>query len=174
VAYPGDVVGLVNTGALRVGDTLFQGRPVRYPPIPSFAPEHFAAVRAKDFGRFKQFRRGVAQLAEEGVVQVLRSDFRGEATPVLAAVGPMQFEVVTHRLAEEFGAEAVLDQLGYSIAMRTDEASAVTLRTISGIEVLTRVVDEVLLVLFPDKWRLAWVQRQHPDVLLEPLVAATS
>ena len=173
LAYPGDVVGLVNTGALRVGDTLYQGKPVRFPPIPSFAPEHFAAVRAKDFGRFKQFRRGVAQLAEEGVVQVLRSDYRGEATPVLAAVGPMQFEVVTHRLAEEFGAEAVLDQLGYSIAMRTDEASAVTLRTISGIEVLTRVVDEALLVLFPDKWRLAWVQRQHPNVLLEPLVAST-
>jgi peptide chain release factor 3 len=86
----------------------------------------------------------------------------------------MQFEVVTHRLAEEFGAEALLDTLAFSIAMRTDEASAVTLRSISGIEVLTRVVDEALLVLFPDKWRLAWVQRQHPDVVLEPLVAATT
>ena len=167
-------MGLVNTGALRVGDTLFQGKAVRFPPIPSFAPEHFAAVRAKDFGRFKQFRRGVAQLAEEGVVQVLRSDFRGEATPVLAAVGPMQFEVVTHRLAEEFGAEAVLDQLGFSIAMRTDEASAVTLRTISGIEVLTRVVDEALLVLFPDKWRLAVGAAPAPHLVLEPLVAATT
>lgn len=55
VAYPGDVVGLVNATALRVGDTLHLQRPVRFPGIPSFAPEHFAVVRSRDTARYKQF-----------------------------------------------------------------------------------------------------------------------
>ena len=76
-AFPGDVIGLVNANALRVGDTIYAGEPVRYPPIASFAPEHFATVRAVDSGRYKQFRSGIEQLDQEGVVQVLRSDLRG-------------------------------------------------------------------------------------------------
>ncbi|MGA8987196.1 peptide chain release factor 3, partial [Aeromicrobium sp.] len=70
-AYPGDVVGLVNASQLSIGDTLFAGTAVRFPPIPSFAPEHFAVVRSRDAGRHKQFRRGIDQLDREGVVQVL-------------------------------------------------------------------------------------------------------
>lgn len=86
-AYPGDVVGLVNAAALRVGDTLYGGQPALFPPMPTFAPEHFAVVRPVDIGRSKQFRRGIAQLDEEGLVQVLVSDVRGDQAPVLAAVG---------------------------------------------------------------------------------------
>ena len=67
--------------------------PVTFPPIPSFAPEHFAVARVRDTGRFKQFRKGIAQLDEEGVVQVLRDPDLGDQAPMLAAVGPMQFEV---------------------------------------------------------------------------------
>ena len=99
LAYPGDVVGLVNACALRVGDSLYVDEPVIFPPIPSFAPEHFAVCRAVDSGRYKQFRRGIEQLEQEGTVQVLRSDLRGDQAPVLAAVGPMQFEVAEHRMA---------------------------------------------------------------------------
>jgi peptide chain release factor 3 len=99
VAYPGDVVGLVNASALRVGDSLYVGEPVVFPPIPSFAPEHFAVCRAVDSSRYKQFRRGIEQLEQEGTVQVLRSELRGDQAPVLAAVGPMQFEVAEHRMA---------------------------------------------------------------------------
>ena len=90
--------------ALGIGDTLYVDEPVRFPPLPSFAPEHFAVARAKDSGRYKQFRRGITQLEQEGVVQVLRSDLRGDQAPVLAAVGPMQFEVATHRMTHEFNA----------------------------------------------------------------------
>ena len=87
-AFPGDVIGLVNATALRPGDTLYAGEvPVEFPPIPSFAPEHFAVVRGKDAGKAKQFRRGIEQLDTEGVIQVLASDLRGDQAPVLAAVG---------------------------------------------------------------------------------------
>jgi len=172
-AYPGDVVGLVNASALRVGDSLYVDEPVVFPPIPSFAPEHFAVCRAQDTGRYKQFRRGIEQLEQEGVVQVLRSERRGDQAPVLAAVGPMQFEVAEARMAGEFTAPVRLDRLDYTLARRTTSQWRRALDAESGVEVLERG-DGELLALFGGAWRLGRVQRDFPDVVLEPLVAAGS
>ena len=170
-AYPGDVVGLVNGADLRVGDTLYLGTPVEYPPLPTFAPEHFAVARAKDAGRYKQFRRGIAQLEAEGVVQVLRSDLRGDQAPVLAAVGPMQFEVAEHRMSTEFNSPVLLERLGYTLALRTTRDWVSALNAERGVEVLHRG-DGELLALFPDRWRVASARRNLPDAVLEPPVAA--
>src|SRR6202453_1560750 len=174
VASPGDVMGLVNAGALRPGDPLYAGIPVSFPPIPSFAPEHFAVVRCKDAGKYKQFRRGIDQLDTEGVVQVLASDLRGDQAPVLAAVGPLQFDVVLHRLEHEFGARSELDQLGYEIARQTDEAAIAVLAGLRGAEVLTRRLDGALLALFADKWRLNAIRRDNPSLRLDPLLAGVA
>jgi peptide chain release factor 3 len=171
IAFPGDVVGLVNANALRVGDTLYVEQPVTFPPIPSFSPEHFAVVRAKDSSRYKQFRRGIEQLDHEGVVQVLRSDLRGDQAPVLAAVGPMQFEVAEHRMAGEFNSPISLDRLAYSLARRTDDEGREALRGQRAVEVLTRS-DGVLLAVFSDRWRLQSVERDLEDILLAPLVVS--
>jgi peptide chain release factor 3 len=171
-AFPGDVIGLVNATALRPGDTLYAGDvPVEFPPIPSFAPEHFAVVRGKEAGKQKQFRRGIEQLDTEGVVQVLASDLRGDQAPVLAAVGPLQFDVVLNRLEHEFGARAELDHLNYTLARRTDAEGIRALTGQRGVEVLTRRHDGATLALFSDKWRLGQVQREHPGIMLEPLIA---
>ena len=171
LAYPGDVVGLVNASALRVGDSLYVDEPVAFPSIPSFAPEHFVVARSNDSGRYKQFRRGIEQLEQEGVVQVLRSDLRGDQAPVLAAVGPMQFEVAQHRMAGEMGAPVTLDRLTYSLARRTTKEWVAELDRQSGVEVLLRG-DGEWLALFADPWRLGRTQRDLPDAVLEPLVAA--
>jgi peptide chain release factor 3 len=173
-AFPGDVIGLVNATALRPGDTLYADVPVAYPPIPSFAPEHFAVVRCKDAGKYKQFRRGIDQLDTEGVVQVLSSDLRGDQAPVLAAVGPLQFDVVLHRLEHEFGAKSELSPLDYELARLTDEAGTEALKGARGAEVLTRRLDSALLALFADKWRLNAIQRDNPSVRLDPLLAGTA
>ncbi|HEV3379765.1 MAG TPA: peptide chain release factor 3 [Trebonia sp.] len=175
VAYPGDVIGLVNATALRPGDTLYAAgaQPVSYPPIPSFAPEHFGVVRCRDAGKYKQFRRGIDQLDTEGVVQVLSSDLRGDQAPVLAAVGPLQFDVVLHRLEHEFGARSDFDRLDYELARLTDEAGAETLKGVRGAEVLTRRLDGVFMALFADKWRLNAIQRDNPALKLDALLAGT-
>ncbi|MGI8662221.1 MAG: peptide chain release factor 3 [Acidimicrobiales bacterium] len=168
--YPGDVIGLVNATDVRVGDTLWADVPVTFPTIPSFAPEHFANVRARDAGRFKQFRKGIGQLDEEGVVQVLRDPDLGDQAPMLAAVGPMQFEVAVHRLENEFGAPVVLSPTSYTVARRTDEPSAPALRAMSGVRVLERS-DGVLLALFESPYWLARVESEQPELALERLVA---
>ena len=173
-AFPGDIVGLVNAGALRPGDTLYEADPVLFPPIPSFAPEYFSIARGADAGRFKQFRRGIEQLDSEGVIQVLRSDLRGDQSPVLAAVGPLQFEVVSSRMADEFGAPVLLDTLGYSVTRRTDAAGAEQLNGQAEVEVLERRSDGALLAVFVNKWRLETIKRKFPDLTLDALPAGST
>jgi peptide chain release factor 3 len=172
VAYPGDVVGLVNANALGVGDTLYAEQPVQFPPLTTFAPEHFAVCHSRDAAKHKQFRKGIAQLDSEGVVQVLTSDRRGDGAPVLAVVGPMQFEVATHRMEHEFGAPVDLDRLPYSLALRTDEASAPGILAAARNAEILRRADGELLAVFPDKWGLRVLQQNKPELTLEPLVAA--
>jgi peptide chain release factor 3 len=173
-AFPGDIVGLVNAGALRPGDTLYEADPVQFPAIPSFSPEYFSVARGADAGRFKQFRRGIEQLDSEGVIQVLRSDLRGDQSPVLAAVGPLQFEVVSSRMADEFGAPVLLDTLGYSITRRTDAEGAELLADQAEVEVLERRSDGALLAVFVNKWRLETFRRKYPDMRLDPLPAGSA
>ena len=171
-AYPGDVVGLVNATDVRVGDSLYDpaGRPVTFPPIPSFAPEFFMGARVLDTGRFKQFRRGIAQLDEEGVVQVLRDPELGDSSPVLAAVGRLQFEVATFRLEHEFGAATELTPTNYKVARRTDEASEPALRRMRGVTVLRRA-DGSRLALFESPYWLERVEADNPELTLQRLVA---
>ncbi len=169
-AFPGDVVGLVNATEVRVGDTLYVGPAIEFPTIPSFAPELFASIRVRDSGRFKQFRTGIRQLDEEGVVQVLRDPDLGDQAPMLAAVGQMQFEVAVHRLEHEFGAPVELTPTSYRIARLTDEPSATVLRAMAGVRVLARV-DGSLLALFESPFWLARVEGEQPDLRLDKLVA---
>ena len=169
-AYAGDVIGLVNATEVRVGDTLWLDTPVEFPAIPSFAPELFAIARVRDTGKFKQFRKGIAQLDEEGVVQVLRDRDLGDQAPVLAAVGQMQFEVATWRLEQEFGAPVELSGTSYTVARRTDEASADQLRTMTGVRVLERA-DGTVLALFESQYWVARLEQEHPELVLDRLVA---
>lgn len=169
-AYPGDIVGLVNAGSLAPGDTIYAGRKVQYPPMPQFAPEHFRTLRAKSLGKYKQFRKALEQLDAEGVVQILRNDARGDAAPVMAAVGPMQFEVMQARMEVEYNVETVTDPVPYSVARRTDAESAPALARQRGVEIFTRTDGEII-ALFGDKWKLAFVERENPDLTIEPLIA---
>ena len=171
-AYPGDVVGLVNATALAVGDTVHatQGRGVVYPPMPVFAPEHFVAARAADPSRSKQFRKGIGQLEQEGVVQVLVSEARGDGAPILAAVGPLQFEVATFRMEHEFNAPMRIERLGYSLARVPTQEDLVILAGRRGVEVARRA-DGLTLALFEDVWRVRALQREHPNLTLTALPA---
>jgi peptide chain release factor 3 len=169
-AYPGDVIGVVNAADLRVGDTLHDGPPVRFAAIPTLAPEHFATARNGDTTRHKQFHRGLQQLGEEGVVHVLRRGVGTDPAPVLAGVGPLQFEVAVDRMEREFGARVRLEAAPWTVARRTDAAGAEQLRRSSLAEVLV-AADGSLLAVFRTVHGLAHFERDHPDVTLDRILS---
>ena len=169
-AYPGDVVGLVNATGLNIGDSLYETTPVTFPPIPRFSPEVFASARPLDSGKAKQFRKGLAQLDEEGVVQVLRDPDMGDSAPILAAVGQLQFDVFADRLDVEFNAPIEILSSPYESIRLTDEQSAKRLREIGGIRVMERG-DGHLVALFESRYRLQRIESDEPDLMLDHIVA---
>ncbi len=115
-AYPGDVVGLVNPGLFAIGDTLCSGNPLAFDAIPQFPPECFGVLRSLDLTKQKQFQKGLQQLEEEGVMQVLYSPDHARREPILAAVGELQFDVVASRLESEYGVKTTIERLPFVLA----------------------------------------------------------
>ncbi len=101
-AYPGDIVGLFDTGNLKIGDTLNEGEGGTYKGIPSFSPEIFREVINLDAMKSKQLEKGLVQLMDEGVAQLF--NFELGSRKVVGTVGQLQFEVIQHRLLHEYGA----------------------------------------------------------------------
>lgn len=101
-AWPGDIVGLYDTGNLKIGDTLSEGEKGAYKGIPSFSPELFKEVINKDAMKTKQLDKGLSQLMEEGVAQLFTYEMG--ARKAVGTVGALQFEVIQHRLKHEYGA----------------------------------------------------------------------
>ncbi|MFY9718022.1 MAG: peptide chain release factor 3, partial [Candidatus Cybelea sp.] len=120
VAYAGDVVGLVNPGAFAIGDTLYEGVPVEFPPIPAFAPEHFASMRSSEVSGYKAFGKGISQLREEGAVQVFYPWATPRTEPILGAVGELQVEVAKYRLESEYNVKTHVATLPYTLALYVD------------------------------------------------------
>lgn len=118
-AYAGDVIGLNNPGVFAIGDTIYGDAisKVSYPGIPSFSPELFAYLKNPNPSAYKNFRKGLAQLLDEGAVQMLRAkEDEGNEDPIMAAVGQLQFEVVQRRLKDEYKVESKLEPIGYNVA----------------------------------------------------------
>lgn len=112
-AWPGDVIGLLDRGTLRIGDTIATSPDVVFADIPRFAPEHFARVVLADPMRRKQMDAGLRQLTEEGAAQVFftsPTDVSGPI-PIVGAVGMLQFDVLLHRLEHEYGAPCRLERI---------------------------------------------------------------
>jgi peptide chain release factor 3 len=170
-AHPGDVVGLINNGDLRIGDTLYGAEPVCFPPFPILAPELFAHVRNLDTRRYKQFHRGLAQLRQEGVVHVLHRVERDAQDVILAGIGPMQFEVTSYRMTEEFGAEIALDPAKWVVSRRTNAAGAQVL----GRRRAQLLTDEAgtILAAFGSRFELERFMRDEPNVLLDPFLVGS-
>ena len=168
-AYPGDVVGLVNVSDLRAGDTLYVDDPVSFPPIPTFTPEHFLEARPVDRSKVKQFRRGIEQLDEEGVVQVLRHPDLGDQAPLLAAVGRLQFDVAEWRMEHEFGSPLRLEPVGWDTARGTDEDSAGELARMRDVAVYRRA-SGTPLALFRSRYVAERIERDHPHLRLDTVL----
>ncbi len=101
-AFPGDIVGLHDTGTFKIGDSFSEGEKLKFTGIPSFAPEQFRYIENADPMKFKQLAKGVDQLMDEGVAQLFTSSFNGRK--IIGTVGALQFEVIQYRLEHEYSA----------------------------------------------------------------------
>ena len=113
-AVAGDILGIHNHGQLQIGDTLTEGEALAFKGIPYFAPELFRVARPRDPFKAKQLAKGLQELGEEGAIQVFEST-SGNAM-MLGAVGPLQFEIVAHRLATEYKVDALYDNANIATA----------------------------------------------------------
>ena len=102
ISYPGDIVGLHDTGNFKIGDTLTEGEEMQYKGIPSFSPEHFKYINNADPMKSKQLEKGIDQLMDEGVAQLFTLELNNRK--VIGTVGALQFEVIQYRLEHEYGA----------------------------------------------------------------------
>jgi peptide chain release factor 3 len=154
-AYPGDVIGLVGHDSFGIGDTLTTDPKILYKEIPRFTPEAFSYLHNPNTAKFKQFRQGLEQLLQEGVIQALYLRHSAIKVPLLAAVGPLQFEVVQFRLESEYGAVSRLEATPWTVVrwlpvdMKEDDLDALSLPT--GCRVAYDVGKNPV-VLFPNEW----------------------
>jgi peptide chain release factor 3 len=165
-AYAGDVIGLVGHSDFGIGDTLTEDPKLVYDEIPRFAPECFAYLHATTTSQFKRFREGLDQLLQEGVVQVLQLRNTANRAPLLAAVGPLQFEVVQYRLQSEYGAESRLENASWDLLRWIDpkqDLDALEPLLPSGGR-LAYDAKEQPVILFPTEWSLNYFTQQNKTI----------
>jgi peptide chain release factor 3 len=163
-AYPGDVVGLFDTGNFKIGDTLTEGENFYFTGIPSFSPELFKEVVNKDPMKTKQLEKGLMQLTDEGVAQLF-TQFGGNKK-IIGCVGELQFEVIQYRLLQEYGASAEFRSLPYY------KACWITSKDQKKLEDFTRFKtnniaedkDGHLVYLAQSEWFLNTERQNNPDI----------
>jgi peptide chain release factor 3 len=171
-AWPGDVVGFVGHDALGIGDTLTEDKSIAYDEIPRFPPEVFTYIANPNAGDAKRYRAGLEQLLQEGVVQAFNARNAPPGATLLAAVGPLQFEVVQWRLQAEYGAESRLTPTPWTLLRWIEPHPLLndTSRLIvaSGVSFGTDKFDQPI-ALFPNDWTMRYFTEKNPELKLHTL-----
>ncbi|GGA03865.1 peptide chain release factor 3 [Okeania sp. KiyG1] len=175
IAYPGDIIGLNNPGVFAIGDTIYNGKKLEYEGIPCFSPEIFAYLRNPNPSKFKQFRKGVNELREEGAVQIMYSADEAKRDPILAAVGQLQLEVVQFRMQNEYGVETNLEMLPFTVARWVNSGWDV-LRQVGRLFNTVAVKDSWgrPVLLFKNEWNCQQVESEHPELNLNTTAPVVS
>jgi len=166
-AYPGDIIGVVGRPEFKIGDTLSESSALIFHEIPKFAPECFGYLSNPNPGQYKGFRKGMGYLLAENVVQAFTTDNSGKG-PLLGAVGPLQFEVLQHRLKAEYNADSTLEMTPWPLmrwlAVRM-EKTALEQITPYGSQIIYDDQNKPA-ILFPNKWSLENFVNKYPEVEL--------
>ena len=171
-AFPGDIIGLVGHSDFGIGDTLTTDPAINYQEIPRFTPEAFAYLHNPNTAKFKQFRQGLDQLLQEGVIQILCLRNAATKVPLLAAVGPLQFEVVQFRLESEYGAASRLESAPWTVVrwlppeLKDPDLDALSLPTGARIAF---DLGQKPVVLFPNDWSANYFSETNRTVTLSTL-----
>jgi peptide chain release factor 3 len=164
-AYAGDIIGLHNRGTINIGDSFSEGEFLRFTGIPNFAPEIFRRAVLKDPLRLKALQKGLAQLCEEGATQLFRP-FRNNDL-ILGAVGPLQFDVVAHRLRDEYKVECQFETVNVATArwVECDDAKMLEDFKRKAEDNLALDHSECLVYIAPTRVNLSLTEERWPDIV---------
>lgn len=166
ISYPGDIVGLHDTGNFKIGDTLTSGEEIRYKGIPSFSPEHFRYINNADPMKSKQLAKGIDQLMDEGVAQLFTLELNGRK--VIGTVGALQYEVIQYRLEHEYGAKCTYEPLNVYKACWVDPEDPKSEEFKEFLRVKQRFMakdkKEQLVFLADSSFSLQMTQQKYPSV----------
>ncbi|GGW71285.1 peptide chain release factor 3 (bRF-3) [Winogradskyella epiphytica] len=166
ISYPGDIVGLHDTGNFKIGDTLTEGEKIHYKGIPSFSPEHFRYINNADPMKSKQLYKGIDQLMDEGVAQLFTLDFNGRK--VIGTVGALQYEVIQYRLEHEYGAKCTYENLNVHKAcwIQTDDEKSEEFKEFLRVKqrYLARDKRNQLVFLADSMFSLQMSQQKYPSI----------
>ena len=178
-AWPGDVIGLVGHDSFGIGDTLTEDRSIAFDEIPRFPPEVFTYIANPNPSDSKKFRAGLEQLLQEGVVQSFAAKNAPSGATLLAAVGPLQFEVVEYRLKAEYNAESRLTPTPWTLLRWISFAPSIAplpgksfdftrLIIATGVSFGTDKFQQPI-ALFPNDWTLRYFKEKNPELQLHEL-----
>ena len=164
-AYAGDVIGIYDTGNYQIGDTLTTSKEkLFFEPLPTFPPEFFKRVHPINSLKAKQFQKGVAQLAQEGAIQVYHNEYHDI---ILGAVGELQFEVFEYRLKNEYNSEVRMEELDYSVARWAFSEKEIDLKNyVSSRSTLVYDRFERPLFLFANHYTMHTFLEKNPEISL--------
>jgi peptide chain release factor 3 len=164
-AYAGDIVGVADTGNFAIGDCVSSQGYVSFEDIPKFAPELFAKLQVRDALKRTKLNEALMHLSEEGAIQLFFDPIIGNQETIIGAVGELQFEVLVHRLQDEYNLEVKMTRLSFSVARwpRTAEGKAIS--QLKGNFQLFKDVIEQPVLLLNQEWDLNWAQKENPDVV---------
>lgn len=163
-AYPGDVVGLYDSGNFKIGDTLTEGEVLHFKGIPSFSPEQFRFVNNADPLKYKQLDKGLIQLMDEGVAQLFTKEDNNRK--IIGTVGALQFEVIQYRLEHEYGAKCSYEPVNLHKAcwVTCEDEKALKAFIQRRKRDLARDKHGQLVYLAESAWSLQMAQENHPEV----------
>lgn len=164
LAMAGDIIGLHNHGTIRIGDTFTQGETLKFTGIPNFAPELFRLVRLKDPLKSKALIKGLIELSEEGATQVFRPLNSNQL--ILGAVGTLQFDVVAHRLKNEYRVDCVYEAVNINSArwVYAEDDKAMADFRAKAFDNLALDGSETLMYLAPTRVNLTMAQERYPKI----------
>ncbi len=163
-ALPGDIIGLHNHGTIRIGDTFTQGELLKFTGIPNFAPELYRLVRLRDPLKSKALLKGLIELSEEGATQIFRPLNRNDL--ILGAVGVLQFDVVAHRLKEEYKVDCIYEAVNINCArwVYSDDEKAMEEFRRKAHDYLALDGSDSLIYLAPTRVNLTMAQERYPKI----------
>ena len=167
-AYAGDIIGVFDPGIFSIGDTVtVPGKKFRFSGIPTFAPEHFSRVSAKDSMKRKQFVKGTEQIAQEGAIQIFKVPGSGMEEVIVGVVGTLQFDVFQYRMKNEYGVELRMEGLPYEVLrfIKAYPGNLSDLNLSSDAELLEDYKGHSLLV-FSSEWAIDFTVRRNPGLQL--------